>query len=316
MRNRYAFPDSLPETGIAMKPKDVRASLDWDGLQAFLAVCETGAMARAAKRLGVGHATVIRRLAALEAALGSPLLALEDGAYALTSAGEDLQANLTGMEARIRDAWTAVRGADDRIHGTIRITTTDTLLQGLLGPHLERFCRAHPDVRLQIVVRNQFLSLARRDADVAIRGSNRPPENLIGRHVGDIQTAPYASKDYLDGRRRRTLAQHDWIALHESLAHLEQAKWLRRHVGDERVVMRADSLVGMTEAVAAGLGAGMLLRPLAERHANLVRLAKPDAALDTQIWVLSHPDLRQVARVRAFTQYLYEALRADPGLQH
>lgn len=299
-----------------MKSKDVRTPLDWMQLQTFLAVCEQGAIARAAAQLGVGHATVIRRVAALESTLGTTLFRRTAGGYAPTSSGHELRINLTGMGDRLQRAWANVRGADDAIRGLIRVTTTDTLLQGLLGPHLERFCRQHPAVRLQIVVQNQFLSLARRDADVAVRGSNHPPDNLIGRFVGRIQTAPFATRAYLRGRSRRALGKLDWVGPHDSLAHLEQAKWLRKRIPDDRVVLRLDSLVGMSEAVARGLGAGMLLLPLARRHADLVQLAAAEPALDTQIWVLSHPDLRQVARIRAFTQFLYDALSGDPRLAH
>jgi DNA-binding transcriptional LysR family regulator len=108
----------------------------------------------------------------------------------------------------------------------------------------------------------------------------------------------------------------DWVAPDDSLAHLEQAKWLRRHIDPARIVLRMDSLVGMAEAVARRHGAGMLVCLLAARHPELVPLAEPDDALDTQIWVLSHPDLRQVARMQALMQFLVETLRADPRLAH
>ncbi len=294
-----------------------RAELDWGDLQYFVAVCDTGAVSRAAAALGVNHSTVLRRLAALERALDTALFDRQGGRYALTPAGRELRAGLAGMAERIAGAPGQVDGREDEVRGEIRLTSTDTLVRGLLMPMIEAFCTRHPAVRVKIVVNNHFLSLTRREADVAIRGSNRPPENLVGRHVGDIQTAPYASRDYLRAHRRRPpLPALDWIAPDDSLAHLAQAKWLARSVPRERVVMTVDSLVGMVQAVEHGIGAAMLLCPLADARPGLVRLAEPDPALDTQVWILTHPDLRQVARIRAFSLFMYEALRADPRLVH
>jgi DNA-binding transcriptional LysR family regulator len=182
---------------------------------------------------------------------------------------------------------------------------------------LARFHAAHPGVQVQVAVNNSFSSLTQREADVALRGSNRPPPNLVGRRVGDIQTAPYASRGYLKSLGRQAdFASYRWVGTDESLAHLEQAKWLRKHVAEARVAMRVDSLVGMVDAVAHGLGAGLLLCPLADVRSELVRLAPPDPTLDTQVWILTHPDLRQVARVRAFTQFVFDALSVDVRLAH
>lgn len=300
-----------------MSQKPARVPLDWGGLQVFLAACASGSFSGAARALGVGHATVARRLRQLEQALGAPLFQLREGRPVPTPAGQALRLDLAGLAEGLADAGDAARHADDQLQGRLRVTTTDTLLQGLLAPHLERFCAAHPGITLELGIQNPFLRLSRREADVAIRGTNHPPENLVGRHVGNIQTAPYAARSYLRGRRRPYAPETlDWVAPDLTLSHLEQAKWLRRHVPAERIVLRMDSLVGMVEAVARGLGAGMLLCPLAQARPELVPLAEPDPALDTQIWVLSHPDLRQVARVRAFAAFLHDALRADPRLRH
>jgi DNA-binding transcriptional LysR family regulator len=291
--------------------------LDWSDLQFFVAVCEAGAVSRAAARLAVNHSTVLRRIAALEATLGTRLFDRGNGSYVLTDAGKELLSGLVGVADRIAAAPQHVEGRDEAVEGEVRLTSTDTLVHGMLMPLIENFCARHPAVRLRIVVNNHFLSLTRREADVAIRGSNRPPENLVGRRVGNIQTAPYASKAYLRAvGRRKPLTELDWIAPDASLAHLEQAKWLDRNIAAARVAMTCDSLVGMVHAVEHGIGAAMLLCPLADARADLVRLAEPEAALDTQLWILTHPDLRQVARIRAFSQYMFDALTADPRLVH
>jgi DNA-binding transcriptional LysR family regulator len=175
----------------------------------------------------------------------------------------------------------------------------------------------HPGLRLDLVVNNSFLNLTRREADVAIRGSNSPPENLVGRRVGNIQTAVYASAEYLKARgRKRDEADLDWVGYDDSLSHLLAAKWMSQEVAPERVALRVDSLVAMADAVAAGLGAGWLLCPLAQSRRGLRQLRPPPRDMETQIWVLTHPDLKRVARIRALTDFLHEHLSVDPRLRH
>jgi DNA-binding transcriptional LysR family regulator len=291
--------------------------LSWDDLQFFLAVCATHSIAGAARRLAVNHSTVLRRIASLEAALGVRLFDRLPGGYALTAAGNELSEQLGGVAEQIEAAQRRLTGIDEAVQGVIRLTAPDTLMRGLLMPLLKRFHQLHPGVQVQFVASNALLSLTRREADVAVRGSNRPPDNLVGRKVGQIQTALYASKGYLKSLGRGAgMDDYRWVAPDESLSHLEQFKWLHKRVPAERIVMRLDSLVGMADAVEHGLGVGLLLCPLAALRPELVQLAEPEPALDTQIWILTHPDLRQVARMRAFTQFLFDALRSDPRLLH
>lgn len=291
--------------------------LNWDDLQVFLAVVQHGSILRAARALGVNHSTVLRRVGSLEDALATRLFDRLPSGYALTSSGSELAERLVGISEQIDAAHRHIMGVDVEIKGVIRLTSTDTLVHGLLMPLIVRFQERHPGVQVQIVVNNSFLSLTKREADVAIRGSNRPPENLVGRRVGDIQTALYASRSYLDSAgRKASLQDHAWVAPDESLSHLEQTKWLLRNVPAQRIAVRVDSLLGMADAVEQGAGVGMLLCPLARLRPALVQLEPPDERLNTQIWILTHPDLRQVARIRAFTQFMFDALSAHDSLAH
>jgi DNA-binding transcriptional LysR family regulator len=294
-----------------------RGPLSWDDLQFFLGVCRAGSISGAARLLAVNHSTVLRRIGSLEGTLGVRLFDRLPGGYALTASGNELSEQLAGVAERMEAAQRCLMGQDEEIKGVIRLTAPDTLVHGVLMPLLRRFREVHPAVQLQVVENNSFLSLTKREADVAVRGSNRPPENLVGRRVGDIQTAMYASKAYLKSLgKAHTFDDYTWVAPDESLSHLEQAKWLGKRVAPARIAMRVDSLVGMVDAVEHGLGVGMLLCPLANACAGLVQLAPPQREMDTQIWILTHPDLRQVARMRAFTQFLFDALNSDPRLVH
>jgi molybdate transport repressor ModE-like protein len=282
---------------------------DWDDLRFFLAVARAGSLSGAAKRLKVNHSTVLRRLAGLDTKLGVRVYERRPGGYAMTQAGEALLEQLDGVEQQIEAAQRRVGGLDRKLSGTLRLTSTDTLIRGLLMPSLAEFHRRQPAIQLQVVVNNTFLSLTRREADVAVRPTNRPPENLVGRRVGRIQSAIYASKAYLAQRgRKKAWSDHDWVAPDETLAHLAQAKWMQAQIPAERIVARVDSLSGMTEAVRHGLGLGLLLCLNGDSERELLRLAEPDEMLDTQVWILTHPDLRHVARVKALTDFLYAEL--------
>ena len=288
-------------------------SMDWDDLRVFLTVERSGSLSGAARTLGVNHSTVLRRLRSLEADLAARLFEHLPTGYVLTPTGEALRERLRGVEDDIEAAQRALSGLDTRLTGTIRVTTADTLARGLLIPSLAGFRSAHPGIDLQLVVNNNFSSLTRREADVALRGTNDPPLHLAGRQVGRVQTALYAARGYWRRHRRlATPAQHTWVAPDENLDHLAQSRWVARHIPRERIAVRVDSLTAMVDAVQAGLGVGFLLCFLGDRVRDLVRVAEPMDALDTQLWILTHPDLRRVARIRAFTDYLYEALSGHP----
>lgn len=285
---------------------------DWDDFRVFLAVGQAGSLSGAARQLGVNHSTVLRRLGALEARMAVRLFDRLPAGYAMTLAGEALRERLQGVGEQIDAAQRHLMGLDLRLTGVIRITSTDTFMAGLLGPILADFRALHPGIELQVVMNNLFLSLTKREADVAIRPTNAPPDHLVGRRAGRLQTAVYASKAYLAKHPATTpLAAHDWVAPDEGLSHLLQAKWLREQVPPARIAARVDSLVGMTQLVKRGLGLGMLLCMLADAEEELVQVEPPREALDTQVWVLTHPDLKEVARIKAFTDFAYTRLVAD-----
>jgi DNA-binding transcriptional LysR family regulator len=161
------------------------------------------------------------------------------------------------------------------------------------------------------------LNLTRREADIAVRPSNSVPENLVGRRVGRLRTAIYASKNYLKkSEKKKHWADHNWVAPEETLSHLAQAKWMRENIPEERIVVRIDSMLGMLAAVRYGMGVGMLLCFLADDETDLVRLAEPLNELETEVWILTHPSLKGVARIKAFTDFLYDRLRASDKLFH
>jgi DNA-binding transcriptional LysR family regulator len=281
------------------------ADLSWDDFRFAKAIAETRSLGGAAERLGVNHSTVFRRLAQIEQRLGSRLFERSRGGYALTPCGEEMVRLAERMGEDIVAFERRVTGHDLRPSGELRVTTNDTVLVHLLAGVLAGFRRAYPDIVLDVVVGNEELNLSKRDADVAVRSTTQPPETLIGRRVAAVGWAVFAPQALagepfdlaVDGRAR------PWVGFGDALAALKPARWLREQVGEEQVACRIDSVLGLAAAAAAGTGLALLPCYIGAATPGLVRLTAPVPELETGLWLLTHPDLRNTARVRAFLDF-------------
>jgi molybdate transport repressor ModE-like protein len=291
--------------------------LDWGHLQFFLAVAESGSIQQAARRLGVNHSTVLRRLAALEAQLGCRLFDRLPGGYALTAAGNLLTEHLDGLVEQMESAERQVRGLDTELRGPVRVTSSDIVVEGMLMPLLARFRRRHPRVQVQLLMHYGFAMLSGREADVAVRGADQAPSQLIARRVGRVESVPCASRRYLATHPADLAHERQrWVVVDESLGFAMFERWRRAHVPPERVAARVDSLVAVADAVAHGLGIGFVPRPLVAARPELVPLGPAEPTLAKPIWVLMHPDVQHTARAQAMFQFLVDALETDPSLTH
>lgn len=277
--------------------------MEWDDLRYVLAVASAGSLAGAARRLGVNHTTVLRRITAFEKRLGLRLFDRLPTGYALTAGGEELVAAARNVDETVTTLERRLAGRDLRLSGTVRVTTTDTLMGSVLPDILAEFRDRHPGIALEIAVTNLMLNLTRRDADIAIRPVKSPPDTLIGRRVTKVAFAVYGSARYLAKRKSRTLREHRWVAPDDSLGGTSVAQWMRANLQDSEIALRADSLVAMCRAAQAGLGLAALPCYLGDTADGLSRAHAPIAAMDTALWILTHRDLRHAARIRAFTDF-------------
>jgi DNA-binding transcriptional LysR family regulator len=284
--------------------------MDWDDLRFVLAVGRTRTLSAAARHLGVNHTTVLRRIRQIETGLGVGLFERHRDGYTPTAAGGEAIALGERLEGQIDGLERELAGRDARPAGTLRVTTTDTLLVGVLGPPLAAFCGAHPAIALEITATNPMLSLSKREADVAIRPAASPPETLVGRRLCTIASAAYGADTYLEGAPPAgDLGAHRWIGADDSLAHLASARWLRTNLPSVQPVLRLNTLLGMAEAARAGVGLALLPCFLGDAAPELRRLGPPLDPLATQLWLLTHRDLRHVARVHVFMECMDRALR-------
>ena len=288
-----------------------RTGLPWDDLRLVFAIGSAGTLSGGARRLGIDHSTAFRRLGALEARLGVRLFDRARDGYAATAAGEAIIREAARFDEVVAALERRMAGEDLRPSGTVRVTTTDTLI-GVLAPEIAGFRKSHPEITVDLVVANAFLSLTRRDADVALRPATEAPENLTGRRLAGIATALYVARDFRVADRK-SLAGEDWIGFDESLAHLGSARWLAAEVPADRIVARADSLMAACALAREGLGIAALPCYLADPDARLRRVAPPIDAMASSLWLLTHPDLRRVARIRAFLDFTAAALTAQRG---
>lgn len=287
----------------------------WDDFRLVQAVAETRSLVAAADSLAVNHSTVFRRLGALERQLGTRLFERSRNGYAPTPTGEEMVRLAERMSEEIAAVERRITGQDLRPSGELRITTNDTLLVHLMTPVLASFRRSFPEIQLDVVVSNQSLNLTKRDADVALRASDRPGDTLVGRRLATIAWGIYGRSDAVgtnafDPARMR---HHEWVGFSDALAGIRPAKWLREQAGEERIGYRVNTVLGLAEAAAAGIGFAVLPCFIGSITPGLTRLSDPLPELDSGLWMLTHPDLRTTARVRAFMDHAGQEISRRRG---
>jgi DNA-binding transcriptional LysR family regulator len=290
-----------------------RVQTSWDDYRYVQAVAEAKSLVGAAEALGVNHSTVFRRINAVEEALGTRLFERGRQGYALTAAGEEMVALAGRMGGEITSFERRIAGRDIKPSGELRVTTNDTLMVHLMTPVFESFLRVCPDIRLDVVISNASLNLSKRDADVAIRASLSPPETLVGRKVCAIAWAIYGRAQFA-GRDMVDALSGRWVGFGDNLAHIQPSRWMEREVALERVVMRINTVLGVAEAIEAGIGFAPLPCFIGDQISSLARLAEPIEELSAPLWLLTHPDLKQSARVRVFMDHAWDALAKRRGL--
>jgi DNA-binding transcriptional LysR family regulator len=282
-------------------------TLAWDDFRLVKAVADAHTLPAAAALIGVNHSTVFRRLRQIEEMLGVTLFERHRTGYALTPAGEEMVAVAGRLDENITAFTRRVAGRQIMPAGELRVATNDSLLIHMLTPLFGRFREDYPEIRLDIVVGNEALNLSKRDADVAIRATDRPPETLVGRRVAQIAWALYGrAADFPEPDAvpdDASLYERTWVALGDNLAALKAVKFVREHVAEKNIGYRVNSVLGLGEAIEAGLGIGHLPCFIGDVRPSLVRLAPPEPDFAADLWFLTHPDLRHSPRVRAFLDF-------------
>lgn len=279
-------------------------------LETTLALVRGGTLATAGERLGVDASTVFRSLQRIERGLGRPLFERTRSGYLATELATQLAEHAEQMEAALEAARASVEAAPAQISGTVRITTTDTVLHGLIAPALRSLKTVHPLLGYELHTGNELASLTRRDADIAVRATKRPPQHLVGKLIGPIRVALYAAKK--GGVRKFSDVEEgksDWIAPDDALPEHPSVVWRKRHFPKAAPRYRVSSILSVLELVALGLGVGIVPLFLADGRSDVVRLTEPIDECETELWLLTHPESRHLRRVGAVFAHLAQAMK-------
>lgn len=280
---------------------------EWDNLRLVLAIARGGGATGAAKALRVHHATILRRLDTFEQQIGVRLFERLPRGYTPTADGEELAAIAQRIEDDVIGAYRRVAGKDLRLSGTIRCATADYVARLVMPNIFPAFHTRYPDIELEIAISPDFASLTKRDADIAIRPTNDPPETLVGKRLAGIGFGAYASPDFAaEGNTSSPL----WIGPDEMLSRGTASHWREKHYPNAVVRTRINSLLVIRDAARAGLGAAFLPRALADQDPGLVRFGPDIDGLELGLWLLTHPDLRSTQRIKAFLRVATEQIQA------
>jgi len=288
-------------------------NVDWNDLRYLLAVSRAGSLAGAARSLGVRHTTVSRRIEALEAALAASLFTRTPDGMTLTEAGVAVLPLAEEVERTVETMERRVAGDDDRVEGVVRLTTSEAL-SGFLVRRLGELQNRYPNLTVDVLSTNASLDLARGEADMALRLVPTAQADLVSKRLCDAGWSLYAAEGYVARMGRpsdpNTLAGHNIVGFDETMAKTPGAVWLDAHADGGHIVMRCNSIIAAMNAMIAGMGVGMVPCFLAEDEPTLTRLT--DAVLSTRgVWVVFHPDVAKIKRVRAVIDFVTEIVNRD-----
>jgi DNA-binding transcriptional LysR family regulator len=281
----------------------MNSGLSWDEFRLVKSIAEARSLVGAAERLGVNHSTVFRRLAAVESAVGARLFERARAGYEPTAAGEEMIALASTMAESVLEFERRVAGRDIKPTGELTVTVPGDVGLHFMPAIVAQFQAQNPGVVVELILTNQTLDLSRRDADVAIRLTNDPPESLVGRRICTARWAIYCRGDLAAGLGAEPIESAIFIGFGDGMGPGSARRWIEAHVGSERIVARVNSTHCMLALALEGFGAALLPCFLGDRSPDLTRTGYLLPEIDLGLWMLIHADLRRSPRVRAFMDF-------------
>jgi DNA-binding transcriptional LysR family regulator len=297
---------------FAMPDKKRTARLDWEDVRYFVALARNGTLSSTARSLGVNHATVARRTASLETLIGRALFDRRAQGYLLTAEGKAVLEEASAMDEA---ALSILRHLDARteLSGLVRLAAGRVLAERFLIDRLRAFHERFPAIDLEVIGGSRVVSLAKREADVALRYGSPKDSELVARRVATITFGLYASPTYRD--KLNSGQAPAFIGFDQESDFIAEAKWLARRFGDRRFSFRTNSQTTQAAAARAGYGVALLPRYIVAMHEpDLVEVSLGERLPERDVWLLVRRDLKDVPRVRAVTDYLVEVFQRDRRL--
>lgn len=274
--------------------------MQWDDLRVFLAIARAGSISGAAKRLGVQHSTVSRRLRSLEEQLSTRLIERKKSGYELTEAGEELQLSASKIEIEVLKFEGSQTGLDKDAAGELRVSAINNMASTILMPIITSFSVAYPKIELHLMVTNKFVKLAERDADIAIRLTNTPLDTLIGTRLTTVASAVYGSRDYCTQVQSGEI-EEKWLGIECYGFHIS---WTKDACPNQDHKFYVDDTLLTVAALKAGAGLAYLPCFMGDSEPGLTRFREPEPQHDLGLWQVYHRDLRRTKRVRLFREHV------------
>lgn len=291
--------------------------MNWDDVRIFLAVARAGQILAASKRLALNHATLSRRLTALEEALGTRLFIRRTNGCELTAEGEGFLASAERMETEMLAAQSRLGRTDTAIAGTVRIGAPDGFGVSFLAPRMGRLIERHPELKIQLVPVPRAFSLSSREADIAITLERPEQGRLVSSKLTDYTLGLYASRGYVDANGlpedADALKGHRRIGYVEDLIFSQSLNFTGEVMRNWNAGFEISSATGQTEAVRSGAGIGILHNYIARQYPDLVRVI-PATAIQRTYWTIFHESARDLARIRIVADFLHEVVREARGI--
>jgi DNA-binding transcriptional LysR family regulator len=292
-------------------------SVNWDALQAFLAVARTGRISAAAKRLDVEHTTISRRLAALEAALGVPLFYRTNTGYTLTAHGRNAVTEAEAMEHAALALTARAREGSGEIAGRVRVAMAPEFASHWFAPQLKTFRADHPRIDVHILVGTRQRDLTRGEAELAVQSPRPRQKDLVALRIGRTTLALYASRTIVPSVRwritnRDTLRGLRLLTYTSAFQMLQEAKWFQAVLSSAGAYMETNSTHALLAAARAGVGVAVLPGFVARWHDDLVDVS--DGVASHDVWLITHPEFRRDPKVRATAEFLKRIATGPGGL--
>lgn len=283
---------------------------DWDDLRYFLAVARTGRLTMAAQRMRTDHATVSRRVKALEEKLGAALFSRSPRGYALSEQGEALLRHAESIESTAARIQNDIAGERFSLSGAVRVGAPDGFGAFFLAPRMGRLAEQHPELELQLVATPRVFSLSKREADIAIVLSRPEKGRLISRRLTDYQLRLYASRDYIEKhdpiRSKEDLKSHLVMGYIPELIYTPELDYLSGLLPDLRLRFSSTNLFAQMRSVEAGMGICILPDFMAQHASTLVPVLPETVNIRRSFWLMAHEDSRESARVQAVIRFIVD----------
>lgn len=289
-----------------------RLHLDWSDFRIVLAISRHGSVAKAYPHLGMTHSTLLRKLDLIETRLKTKLFDRGRLHYTLTAAGHEIERAARTFEQVALGAETRASGLDLRPSGEVRVSVSPIVIDHLLPGVLAQFGSAFPDVQIELVGSREHVNLRRREADIAIRIADTVPDWLVGRKLANVRFKIYGrrlARAKVSLRSVEELAdERRWIGFEHDSQHLKFDRWLNGRVAADRFVLRVDNFSHAATMVQAGIGIALLPSFVEASLPGLRPLTPSIADLETPLWLVTHPELRNAARIQVLLRAFGPAL--------